>query len=320
MIRVIFFGSPDFAVPSLHALAHDERFIIEAIVTQPDKPKGRGRTLQQTPIAQIAARLGFAVVKTERPTNESATIQSFKNIDVFVVVAYGAMLPASILALPKYGTINLHPSLLPKYRGASPIQAAILNGDHETGVSVMLLDEGLDHGPLLWQESVPIEHHDTAESLSQRLAGIGAKLLATTIPLRVKGELIPQPQDDTQATFTKQLTKENGKIDWMKPVDHIARMVRAYHPWPSTWTHYREKDEDCLLKITEAAVLHQPHTSPPGTLIQLSDASIAVACSQGSLLKLITVQPSGKNAIPVEAFINGHRNVIGTILNNAADL
>ncbi|OGL77916.1 methionyl-tRNA formyltransferase [Candidatus Uhrbacteria bacterium RIFCSPHIGHO2_12_FULL_54_23] len=313
MIRILFFGSPEFAVPSLYALAHHEQVTIEAVVTQPDKPKGRGNKLQPTPVALAAERLHIPLLKIER-LNDHADLRSFPHADLFIVVAYGARLPPSLLSIPNYGAINLHPSLLPKYRGASPIQTALLNGDSATGVTVMMLDEELDHGPLLWQETIAIEHHDTAATLAARLAGVGAKLLATAIPFLIKGEIQPQPQDHAHATFTKQITKEDGKIDWSTSAETIARMVRAYYPWPGAWARYREKKSEGTLKIVTVTSRRQSHDYPPGLVCTLPDGSCAIACGENTLLELMQVQPSGKTAMPIDAFLNGHQNFLNQTL------
>jgi len=310
-MKIVFFGTPQFAVPFLEALARCPDFKVLSVVTQPDKPKGRSLKLESTPIAVSAERLGLLVIKLEHLNDNNITIQQYNNADLFIVVAYGVIIPKHILEFPKYGTINLHPSLLPKYRGASPIQAAIVNGDRETGVTLMLLDEELDHGPILWQEIVPIEHHDNTETLSVRLSSIGAQLLLNTIPLYIQGTIQPQPQDHTKATFTKQLTKADGRIDWRKSATDIARMVRAYTTWPGAWTRFEYNDGLVTLKIVKASPIvmtGRDLSLPLGAILQV-DNEISVFCGDQTLLRLDTVQPASKKSMSGKEFFNGYSSV-----------
>ena len=258
------------------------------------------------------------MIKTEK-LNSNIAIQQY-DADIFVVVAYGVIFPKRYLAIPQFGTINLHPSLLPKYRGASPIQAAILAGENTTGVTIMLLDEKFDHGPILWQEVVPIEPHDTTESLLERLANVGAKLLLATIPLYIKGTIRPQPQDHSQASITHRIAKEDGKINWGKSAVDIERMVRAFYPWPGAWTTFEYKGATIILRILRAStvvtgrdparLMPDAQLQTPGMIIKLEDNTSAIVCGNRTLLQLNEVQPEGRRPMNGEAFLNGYREVV----------
>lgn len=334
MINIVFFGSPEFAVPSLQLLSRQGDFEIRAVVTHPDTHRGRSLMLQPTPVATAAHELHLDCIKSESINNELMRRLKSLHADCYVVVAYGILLPRELLNLPRYGALNLHPSLLPHYRGASPIQTALLNGDVETGVSIMQLDEEMDHGPVLWQKSVSIEHRDTSASLSERLAGIGAKLLNITIPRYIKGALLPQPQNHSMATFTRQIKKKDGKIEWNMPAEHIARMVRAYHPWPGAWTTYEHLGKKEILKINHASPLHPDpnykfipfkdnqsgevaQTEYGRFMIPLSpsirkedNVACMVFCGNQTLLRLDAVQPAGKKVTSAVAFIHGHKYTV----------
>ncbi len=223
---IIFFGTPEFAIPSLEALASDG-YIINAVVTAKEKPRGRGLNTQASPIQNLAEKYGIAVLYNT---------ENIPDAELFVIAAYGKIIPKEIINKPKYGTLNVHPSLLPKYRGPSPIQTAIANGDAQTGVTIILTDEKMDHGPILAQRNVPIEQDDTGESLSEKLAKTGSELLVSTIPDWCAGKLKVREQNHKEATYTKLLTKETGRIDWSRDASSIERMIRAYYPWPGAWT------------------------------------------------------------------------------------
>ncbi|MFA4873655.1 MAG: methionyl-tRNA formyltransferase [Patescibacteria group bacterium] len=315
MIKIVFFGTPEFALPSLRALADSEKISVQAVVTQLDKPKGRSLQKTPSPIAQCAEELGLPVIKTEHLINNQKVFHQLNqyHADLYVVVAFGAILPSSLLALPAKGALNLHPSLLPRYRGSSPIQTAILNGDHETGITVILLDEKMDHGPIVAQQTILINPTDTSPTLSDRLARLGAQFLVNGMLDYANGKVQPQPQDDIHASYTKQLTKGDGKIDWSKTSDEIARQIRAYKPWPGSWTILDQKEKLIMLKIIEAVPIHDMAenernslSSASGQLIQLSKKRYAFVCGNGTFLQLNAVQPANRTVMSADSFIRGN--------------
>ena len=235
-MSIVFIGTPAFAVPSLHALARDGHSIA-AVITQPDRPAGRHQAPRPPPVKIAALELGVRVLQ---PANlrDSDTLLRLRELspDVIVVVAYGQILRPAVLEIPTHGVLNVHPSLLPRWRGASPIPAAILAGDDQTGVTVMLMDAGMDSGPIIAQSEAPIDDNDTAASLSDSLSQVGASLLAETLPRWLAGDIVPRPQDESQATTCPLLRKEDGAIDWTLPAIDIWRRVRAYNPWPAAFT------------------------------------------------------------------------------------
>ncbi len=312
-VRIIFFGTPEFAIPALTIL-HRAQFEVAAVVTQPDKPAGRGLSPTPSPIKKLAMSINVPVLQpaTLQSGHVLCTLKSF-DAQVAVCVAYGKIIPAPILALFPRGILNLHPSLLPKYRGPSPIQSPILDGDMETGVTVMLLDAEMDHGPILTYSTYPITRNTTGSELSDTLAQKGAKLLVGTITQYLSGKVTPQPQDHAQATFTKPLTREDGKIDWRKSAEYIERMVRAYDLWPGTWTQLK----NMRLKILQATLLHNTigcaNNSTPGYVWKTGDDRLAVNCSPGSVIIEI-VQREGKKPIPGAEFLRGSPQILEHIL------
>jgi len=234
---VLFFGTGEFAVPILRALAADPRFRVRLVITQPDRPAGRGRRLKESPVKRAGVLLDVEVWQPESVRHREARERlEGERADLYVVAAYGEMLPRSVLCLPRAGAINVHPSLLPKYRGASPVQAAILNGDRETGVTFILMTERMDAGPMIGQYATQIGEAETAGELSARLAALAAGTLPSILDRYLRGELTPIPQDETRATYTRPLTKEDGRIDWRRSAVEIERLVRAMQPWPRAWT------------------------------------------------------------------------------------
>src|SRR5947199_2193214 len=257
MLRIIYMGTPQFAVPPLEALIQGadpgvvlpEGYEIVTVITRPDKPVGRGQEIVYSPVKQAALAHGIPVWQPgslKRPENIEAL--AAYEADLYIVAAFGQILPQAVLDQPRYGTLNIHASLLPKYRGPDPIAEAILQGEHETGVTIMLLDAGIDTGPILLKRSIPIAEDETTGSLTAKLAQLGAQALLDALPLWVEGRIAPEPQDAQQATHTRMLQKEDGEIRWDRPAAVIARQVRAYTPWPSAYTHWRGK----LLKILSA--------------------------------------------------------------------
>src|SRR5712692_6102071 len=260
MVRLIFMGTPHFAVPTLEALIEGaapgmvlpEGYEIITVITRQDKPVGRGQEIVYSPVKQVALAHDIPVWQPgslKRPENIEAL--AAHQADLFIVAAFGQILPQAVLDLPRYGTLNIHASLLPKYRGVSPISEAILQGDSEAGVTIMLIDAGVDTGPMLLQRAIPVADDDTTGSLTAKLATLGANALLEALPLWIAGQLRPQPQDEQEASYTHMLRKEDGEIDWHRPAARLAREVRAYLPWPSSYTTWRGK----LLKIIEAHAL-----------------------------------------------------------------
>lgn len=307
--RLVFMGTPEFAVPSLEALAAAGEYEIVLVITQPDRPAGRGRAVQPSPIKRVAERLGLPVWTPERLRGEAAQARLREAApDAQVVVAYGEILRPAVLEIPPHGTLNVHASLLPKYRGPSPIAGALLAGEHETGVTIMLLDPGMDTGPILSQRATPILPEDTAGILHDRLAQLGAELLVETLPLWLAGTIEPQPQEDRRATVTKMLSKEDGRLDWRQSAKDLANRVRAFDPWPGAFTTWKGEP----LKVLKARALERPGPLLPGTVARL-DEGVAVATGDGWLL-LETVQLAGKRPQPIEIFMHGYQDFLGSRL------
>jgi methionyl-tRNA formyltransferase len=306
--RVIFMGTPEFAVPSL-AMLVEEGYDLVAVVTQPDRPAGRGRELTSSPVKRYALAHNLPVLQPEtlRPPEAVAQLASLQP-DLIVVAAFGMLLRPNVLAIPPKGCINVHASLLPRHRGASPITAAILAGDPVTGVTIMLMDEGMDTGPILAQATMEIRPDDTAGTLGERLARQGADLLAATLPMWLAGGLYPQPQPAEGATVCRPLHKEQGQIDWTRSAMEIERMVRAYQPWPGAFTFWRGQ----RLKILRAHVVEG--TADPGTVIRW-DEGAAVGTGQG-LLALDEVQLAGRRAMSIAEFLRGQQAILGARLGS----
>lgn len=291
MIRVIFFGTSSFAVPSLKRLADDPRFHLVAVVTQPDRPVGRHAALTQSPIKQTALALGLNVLQFEKIKSDDA-FEALQKIpaDIAVVASFGQIIPQRVLDLYPHGMVNVHGSILPKYRGASPIAAAIRDGETETGVTIMRMDAELDHGPIMATAKEPIRPDDTAGTLHDRLAELGARILPDALVNHVEEIIAPRIQDHAQATFVKLLSREDGLIDWSKPAAEIERLVRAYDPWPGTYTMVDGK----RLKILKAAL---------GTI----EGYPTKTAGDGNLLTLLRVQPEGKPSMDGRDFLHGNK-------------
>lgn len=301
-------GSPSFAVPVLEALAG--AYPVVGVVTQPDRPAGRGSHLRPPPVKVTAERLGLPVFQPEKVSAPDALerLRAWAP-DVIIVAAFGQILPPVLLSLPPHGCLNLHASLLPRWRGAAPVAAAILAGDTVTGVTLMRMDEGVDTGPLLaWREE-PIRPDDTTGSLTERLALVAAELLLDTLPDYLAGRLQPIPQPEEGITYCRLLKKKDGRLDWSRPAEELERRVRAMTPWPGAFTFW----EGQMLKVLRAAPLPDwVGEERPGTVVPLPDGA-AVVTGQGAL-RLLEVQMAGKNPLPIEAFLRGRRNFIGAVL------
>ena len=291
-LKIIFMGTPDFAAPALKQLVSNN-YEISAVITAPDKPIGRKQEVTPPPIKKLALQYKIPVLQPEKILNSSWPKPDLKsqilnlNPDLIVVSAYGKIIPKEILDIPQYGSLNIHPSLLPKYRGPSPIQFAILNGEKITGATIMLMDEKMDHGPILAQEKIEIPSDETSQTLHDKLAQLGADLLIKTIPQYVQGEIKPKPQDEKNASYTKILTREDGKIDWRKSAESIERQIRAFTPWPGAWTIDGKR-----LKILKAKVVDKKD-------------GLTFKTKRGYLL-LEMVQPEGKKTMSGEEFIRGY--------------
>lgn len=309
--RILYMGTPAFAVPSLAALVREgpaQNWSVVSVITQPDRPAGRGKKLMPSPVKQLAQEQGIPVMQPGRLRRDEAAIRAIADLapDLIVVAAYGQILPESVLSIPRFGCVNVHASLLPAYRGASPITAALLDGRDETGVSIMLMDVGMDTGPVLAQAAEPIHPEDTTESLSQRLAQIGAQALARTLPGWLAGEIPPVDQADLpgEVSLCRLVKKEDGLIDWQLSAQEIERMTRAYAPWPSAFTHWQAQP----FKIWQAQAI--PGQAEPGRVVAV-EGGAAVGTGNGLLL-LQQVQPAGKRAMPIHSFLNGAGDFIGS--------
>jgi methionyl-tRNA formyltransferase len=303
---VVFFGTPDFAVPTLAALVAAGRRPV-LVVTQPARPTGRGQRMQDPPVARWAREHGLPVFQQER-VREPAFLDSLRALapGVAVVVAFGQIFPRDLLELPRHGCINLHASLLPRWRGAAPIQAAIAAGDARTGVTTMRMEQGLDTGPILLQEETEIGPDETAGELSHRLAGSGARLVVETLDRLEAGTLEVQLQDSGQATYAPRLTRDSGRVDWSRSARELADRLRAFTPWPGLTAELRSAP----LKIVAARILQgqqQGASEPAGAFLGLCEGALAVACGDGSVLGLYEVQRPGRKALKAADFLNGER-------------
>ena len=312
-VRIVFLGTPAFAVPSLRSLceqATSRGWQVVGAGTQPDRPAGRGKQLAQSPVKQYAVEQGLPVLQPASLRRDPAAVEALAALapDLIVVAAYGLILPKSVLALPTYGCINVHASLLPAYRGASPITAALLDGRGESGVTIMLMDEGMDTGPALRQIAEPILPADTTASLSERLAEVGAALLVETLPAWLEGTIAPIPQDELpgEVSMCRLIKKEDGQIDWTRPAVHIERMVRAYMPWPAAYSTWRGE----IFKVLAAGVA--TGRAEAGRVVTTPQGP-AVGTGEGLLL-LKSVQAAGKKAMPAAAFANGAQGFVGGVL------
>jgi methionyl-tRNA formyltransferase len=308
-LRILFAGTPDFAVPSLAALIEAQvsrtalpHLTITAVYTQPDRPAGRGRQLQASPVKALALRHGLPVVQPESLKRDPDAVSQLRDFeaDLMVVVAYGLLLPISVLEAPRLGCVNVHASLLPRWRGAAPIQRALLAGDAETGVCIMGMEAGLDTGPVYHRLHTPIGPRDTSATLHDRLAGLGARALLEALPGIADGSLIPVPQSDALATYAHKLTKDEAIIDWRQPAETIERMIRAFDPWPVAQTRLAAE----TLRIWGAEAEPERRVEdPPGTVIGTTRWGIEVATGEGVLL-ITRLQPPGKRAMGAADYLN----------------
>jgi methionyl-tRNA formyltransferase len=313
-MRLVFMGTPDFAVASLEALLRSDNSVV-GVVTQPDRPKGRGQILTPSPVKLLAQRAQISLLQPLKMKDPEflQALAGWKP-DLIAVAAFGRILPPAILSLPSLGCINVHGSLLPRYRGAGPIQWAIINGETETGITTMLMDEGMDTGAMLLQEATPITSDDTAGSLSARLAELGGRLLVETIARLKDGTLEPQQQDASQATLAPLLKKEDGAIDWVLPAAVLVNRVRGLSPWPGAYTTMAGGDR---WTIWRALALPGSVTKPPGTVVAITTEAIHIAAGEG-VLAVTELQPANSRRMTVSQYLAGHPVAVGEQLGGPA--
>ena len=321
-MKIVFMGTPDFAVPALKALAESAKHEVSLVVTQPDRPRGRSGKPAPSDVKLCAEQYGIPVFQPEKVREEAAVERLRReNADIFVVAAFGQLLPKTILEMPRFGCINIHGSLLPAYRGAAPVQWAVLDGQKEAGDTIMQMNEGLDTGDILMQESIPLSADETAGSLYDKLSSMGGPLLLKALDAIEAGTVTPVPQEDSGTHYAKMLRKEMGNIDWTKSAEEIGRLVRGLNPWPSAYTHWNGK----MLKIWMAEPVTQEELSAlgcdekngmdlkeaqPGTVMIVTKDTLMVQTGDG-LLALTELQMEGKKRMPVQAFLMGCRMQTG---------
>lgn len=308
--RIVFFGTPSFALPTLRGLLEGPDEVV-GVITQPDREKGRGRRIVISPIKELALQHGLTVLQPEK-VKEEAFQEALRGLqpDLFVVVAYGQILPKPVLNIPKYGAVNVHASLLPRYRGAAPIAWAILRGEEVTGVTTMVMDEGMDTGDILLQTEVPIGNEETCENLHDRLGSLGAQLLLKTLEKMKAGDLRAIPQDHSKATYAPPLKKENGHIDWRKGAAEINRQVRAFNPWPGAFTKWGDR----LLKIYRGEIRERTPAGKPGAVVWVGSDFIEVEAGKDSYL-IEEIQLEGRKKMTIREFLSGHSISAGTVLH-----
>lgn len=308
-MRVVFMGTPDFAVPTLQTLIDNHEVV--GVVTQPDKKKGRGKHMQPTPVKAKALEYDLEVVQPEKVRNNESFMETLKrwNPDIIVVTAFGQILTEEILNFPKYGCINVHASLLPKYRGAGPIQWSIINGETETGVTIMYMEKGLDTGDMLEKVVVPIEKDDTGESLHDKLSVAGSDILLKAMANIEKGTAIREKQDDNLSCYAPMLDKAMGRLDFTKEAIELERLIRGLYPWPSTYTYLGDK----MLKVFRAEVVEKESGKEAGTIVEVTKSALVVQTGK-HCLKLQEIQLEGKKRMTVQAFLAGYEVKQGEVL------
>ena len=307
-LNIVYAGTPEFAAVALAALL-DTPHRISAVYTQPDRPAGRGRKLKASPVKELALAHGIEVRQPEslRDAAEQASLAALEP-DVMIVAAYGLLLPAEVLAIPRLGCLNIHASLLPRWRGAAPIQRAILAGDPETGITIMQMDVGLDTGDMLYKLSTTIEESDNAQTLHDRLAALGARAITEALEALQQGKLVAEQQDDAQACYAKKLQKAEAEIDWQQTATQLARQVAAFNPWPVAQTLYQGE----VLRIWEARAIDEAAGKPPGRVIRADKQGIDIACGEG-VLRLLRLQRPGGKPQSAQDFLNANA-VEGVVL------
>ncbi len=308
-LRIVYMGTPEFAVGPLVSICEAGHEVVGCF-TQPDKAKGRSKKLLPPPVKEKAVELGIPVYQPEKiRTEDNISILRELNPDMIVVVAFGQILPEAILNLPKYGCVNIHASLLPKYRGSAPIEWMIINGEEEAGVTTMYMDKGIDTGDMLLKSSMKLDGTETGESLRNSLSKLGSDLIIPTINGILDGTIVPEKQDEGMSSYVSMLTKEMGDLDFNKSAVELERLVRGLNPWPSTYTKIDGKN----VKITGARV--DAESGVPGTIIGITKKSFKIACGEGSLL-ITELQPEGKKPMPAAAYLNGNKLCEGMKVGN----
>ena len=310
-LRVVFMGTPAFAVPALRTLV-ERGYVVAGVYTQPDRRAGRGRKLRASPVKVFAEERDLRVFQPASLRKDSEAARSaLADLapDVVIVAAYGLFLPEEVLRVPRLGCLNIHPSLLPRHRGPSPVATAILDGDGATGVTIILLDEGVDTGPILAQRDTRIAEDETAEELTDRLFELGANLLVDSLDRWERGYIAPTPQNDDAASTTRRLKRDDGRIDWNLSADSIARRVRAFTPWPGAFTTWRGR----TLKILRAKTADGRFHGSPGSVVRLDDSTIAVLTGNGAL-EIQNLQIEGRRAMSATDFVRGYEDFIGSSL------
>ena len=308
-MKIAFMGTPEFAVTVLEGLLNTKHEV-GLVATQPDKAKNRGKKIQYTPVKEKALEHNIKVLQPEKVRGNEEFLEELKDYrpDIIVVVAYGQILPKEVLELPKYGCINVHASLLPRLRGAAPIQRAIIEGDEETGVTIMQMSEGLDTGDMLAKESIKIGTMNYS-MLHDALAEIGARLMVHTLDLIEEGKISPEPQDDSKSSYAKMVFKQEGKIDFTRQPEAVERLIRGFDPWPGAFCEY----EDMVMKLWKAQPLCENTGKEPGTIIEVSARGIKIACGDGALL-VSEIQIPGKKRVAVPEYLKGNQIKEGIIL------
>ena len=312
-VKIIFIGTPEFGAIVLEELIKGG-YPPVLVVTSPDKKVGRKQVIIPPPVKIVAEKYNIPI---EQPVKVKDIVSKIKNMnpELIIVAAFGQIFPKEILEIPKYGCLNVHPSLLPKYRGPSPAQFTILDGEKESGVTIMLIDDKIDHGPIVSQRKMEVEEKETAQGLHDKLALLGARLLIEIIPKWIKKEITPEDQDETKTTFTKILRREDGKIDWQKPAETLEREIRAYFPWPGSYALWQDRGQTIKIKIIKSRTLKSPDEKhyPIGQVLIVPQNEIGVQCGKDFLV-VEKLQMEGKKEMTAEDFLRGHPNFTGSIL------
>lgn len=306
-LRIVFAGTPDFAAHHLDALLSSNHTVI-GVFTQPDRPAGRGNKLTSSPVKQLAQQHNIPIFqpKSLRPAENQQLVAEL-NADIMVVVAYGLILPQAVLDMPRLGCVNVHGSLLPRWRGAAPIQRSLWAGDSETGVTIMQMDVGLDTGDMLYKISCPITHQDTSATLYEKLAGIGPQGLLATLDLLCQGTVKPEPQDEGDATYANKLSKEEALLDWNLSAVQLERCIRAFNPWPVSYFYIADQ----AVKVWQAEALDIKTSQRPGTIIKADKQGIQVATAEG-VLNILQLQPAGKKPMSAQDLLNSRKEWFAT--------
>ena len=309
-LRVVFMGTPAFAIPALRTLV-ERGHVVVGVYTQPDRRAGRGRKLRASPVKVFSEECGLPVFQPRSLRQDAKARSDLAGLapDAIIVAAYGLFLPEDVLRLPRLGCLNIHPSLLPRHRGPSPVATAILDGDEASGVTIMLLDEGIDTGPILAQQETRIAADETAEELAGRLFELGSELLVDTLDRWDRGQIVPTPQNDEDASVTRRLEREDGRIDWNESADSIVKRLRAFTPWPGTFTTWRGR----TLKVLSARSLDVSLDGTSGTVVRIEDSTIAVLTGSGALA-VHNLQIEGRLAMSPADFVRGYGDFVGSIL------